>query len=128
MKRGRGPQGPTHGDAGHEWSSGQADDVAAVVGGKHPALRERDGTLYIALRVTPRAGRESLALAEDALCVRVAAAPVAGAANAAVVALLAKRLRLPKQAVTLVRGASGRQKLVAIAGMSAAEFRARMGL
>jgi uncharacterized protein YggU (UPF0235/DUF167 family) len=84
--------------------------------------------LYIALRVTPRAGRESLALAEDALCVRVAAAPVAGAANDAVIALLAKRLRLPKQAVTLVRGASGRQKLVAIAGLSAAEFRARMGL
>jgi uncharacterized protein len=80
------------------------------------------------VRVTPRAGRDVLALEGGVLRIRLAAAPVDGAANAALLSLLATRLRIPMRAVTLLRGATSREKLVAIAGLSAADFWQRLGI
>ena len=48
--------------------------------------------------------------------VRVRALPAEGEANAALTALLAKRLRVPKSAVTIAAGHSARLKQVRIAG------------
>lgn len=100
------------------------------VGDQKPteALREERGRLLVALRVTPRAARDEMALDGDVLRVRVTAPPAEGAANDAVIAQLARRLRLPKNSITLVRGAGSRDKLVAIEGLSAMEFRTRCGL
>jgi uncharacterized protein YggU (UPF0235/DUF167 family) len=50
------------------------------------------------------------------LVVRVAAPPVAGAANAAVCELVAKAVGVPKSRVSVVRGARSRDKLVRIEG------------
>ena len=49
---------------------------------------------------------------------RLAAPPVDGAANEALVALLAEKLGLPKRHISIVRGASSRQKIVEIAGVT----------
>ncbi|HLH21095.1 MAG TPA: DUF167 family protein [Chloroflexota bacterium] len=66
-----------------------------------------------AVRVHPRAARERLALHEDdALEAWVTAPAVEGRANAALLALLAARLRLRRREVTLLRGERGREKLV----------------
>jgi uncharacterized protein YggU (UPF0235/DUF167 family) len=89
---------------------------------------EENGRLLVSVRVTPRAGRDALALEGGVLRIRLAAAPVDGAANAALLALLATRLRVPTRAVTLLRGATSREKLVAIAGLSAADFWQRLGI
>lgn len=51
---------------------------------------------------------------QGVLNVRVTAAPHGGAANDAVVALIAKRLGIGKTRVRLVRGASARTKLIDI--------------
>jgi uncharacterized protein (TIGR00251 family) len=51
------------------------------------------------------------------LKVRLTAPPVDGAANEALVALLAERLGIPKRAIQIVRGATSRQKTVEITGM-----------
>jgi uncharacterized protein YggU (UPF0235/DUF167 family) len=51
---------------------------------------------------------------------------VEGAANAALLALLAERLALPKRAVTLVRGETAREKLIAIEGITTEVFRQRI--
>ncbi|HZR98059.1 MAG TPA: DUF167 family protein [Chloroflexota bacterium] len=65
------------------------------------------------VHVHPRAARERVALREDgALEAWVTAPPVAGRANAALLALLATRLGLRPREVALVRGERGRQKLV----------------
>jgi uncharacterized protein YggU (UPF0235/DUF167 family) len=53
---------------------------------------------------------------------RLPAPPVEGAANAALVALLAERLGVPKRTIALVRGATARHKLIAINGLDAATF------
>ncbi|HEX2183916.1 MAG TPA: DUF167 domain-containing protein [Chloroflexota bacterium] len=71
--------------------------------------------------VTPRAGRTEVAGERDgALWVRLAAPPVGGAANAALIEVMAERLGVPRGAVRLVSGMSGRRKRVRVAGVSAA--------
>lgn len=77
------------------------------------------------VRVIPRAGRTELAgTRQNALLVRLAAAPVDGAANDALVALLASALRVPRGSIRIVGGERGRQKRVAVAGVTEAHVRA----
>ena len=59
------------------------------------------------------------------LRVRVRAAPDRGAANEALVRLLAAALGVPPSSVSIRRGATSRVKLVAIAGLTQAEVDAR---
>ncbi len=56
----------------------------------------------------------------DALKVRLAAPPVDGAANEALLALLAESLGVARRAVRIVAGASGRSKVVDVDGVRAA--------
>jgi uncharacterized protein (TIGR00251 family) len=84
--------------------------------------------LRLAVRLTPRGGREAVdGWAHDEtgrpyLKVRVAAPPVDGAANAALVALVAKRLKRPARAVRIVSGETARLKQLEIEGVSAADL------
>ena len=59
---------------------------------------------------------------------RVVAPPVDGAANAALIRLLAKRLGVAKSKVSLVSGATARNKIVEIEGMSEAVLRKEFGV
>jgi hypothetical protein len=74
------------------------------------------------LRVTPNAGRDLIEGVEErddgssVLRLRVKAVPDKGKANAAVVALLAKALGVPKSSIRVVAGETARLKTVAIAG------------
>ncbi len=89
-------------------------------------MREDGARLIVSVRVTPRARRNALALEGGVLRAWLMAPPVEGAANAALLALLAERLALPKRAVTLVRGETAREKLVAIEGITTEVFRQRI--
>lgn len=84
-------------------------------------------TCEVALRVIPRAGRTAIAgWRHDAILVRLAAAPVDGAANAALIELVAETLDIPKRAITIVNGASARTKRVRIEGLSRQDVEARL--
>jgi uncharacterized protein (TIGR00251 family) len=78
--------------------------------------------ISIALRVTPRGGRddidgiETLSDGRSVLKVRVRAIADGGEANRAVTELLAKSLRVPRARVRLLSGATSRLKQVAIDG------------
>jgi uncharacterized protein len=84
--------------------------------------RVTPGRLTLAVRVTPKGGRDALdgvaALADGSrvLKVRVRAAASEGEANAALVRLIAARLAVPPSAVTLAAGGRGRIKRLEIAG------------
>jgi uncharacterized protein YggU (UPF0235/DUF167 family) len=67
------------------------------------------------VRVTPGASRDEVKLADGVVQLRVTAPPADGAANDAVLRLLAAALDRPRRDLTLVRGAGARIKLVAIA-------------
>ncbi|MGY0570692.1 DUF167 domain-containing protein [Bradyrhizobium sp. RDM12] len=76
----------------------------------------------IALRVTPRGGRdgvdgiEQLSDGRTVLKLRVRAIADGGEANRAVLVLLAKSLGVPKASVSLLSGTTSRLKQVAVAG------------
>ena len=72
----------------------------------------------IDVRVIPRAGRSGIAgLRDGALLVRLAAAPVDGAANQELIDVLAKALKVPKRSIEIVSGERSRAKRVRIAGV-----------
>jgi uncharacterized protein (TIGR00251 family) len=67
----------------------------------------------------PRAGRSGIAGTRDeALLVRLHAAPVDGAANDELVDVLAEALGVPRRAVTIASGERSRRKSVRIVGVS----------
>ena len=78
--------------------------------------------ISIALRVTPRGGRddidgiETLANGRAVLKIRVRAIAEGGEANRAVMELLAKVLGVPRARVRLLSGATSRLKQVAVDG------------
>lgn len=87
--------------------------------------REAKGGVLVALRVTPNAGADAIE-GEEArddgsrvLRVRVKAVPDKGKANAAVIALLAKKLGLAKSAITLESGETARMKILLVSGEAA---------
>ena len=67
-----------------------------------------------AIRLTPRAGLDRIDGVDEngALKVRVRAAPVDGAANVALIELLATHLRVPRTSLSIGAGASARRKLI----------------
>jgi len=82
---------------------------------------EHEGALVIDVVVQPRASREAIGPVQgDRLRVAVSAPPVEGAANAAVVRALAEALGVPRGAVEIVRGRTGRRKTVRIRGVNLA--------
>ncbi len=83
-------------------------------------------TTRFAVRLTPRGGADRIGdVVGGVLAVRVAAAPVDSAANAALIELLAEALRLPKGRVRVVGGGSNRRKLIEVDGLEPGELRAR---
>jgi uncharacterized protein (TIGR00251 family) len=86
------------------------------------AWRIGAGHVVLTVRLTPRAGRdriEGIATLSDGrrvVAARVRAVPDRGAANQALIALLAKALDVPKSAVAIVAGHTARLKQVRIDG------------
>jgi uncharacterized protein (TIGR00251 family) len=79
----------------------------------------------VSVHVQPRASRsEVVGTHGAALKVRLLAPPVGGAANDALVALLAERLGVPTRAVRIVAGMTSRAKTVEIDGTTEAAVRA----
>jgi uncharacterized protein len=79
------------------------------------ALADTEGR--IAVRVSPGASSDAISLpppGSTVLAVRTTVAPEDGKANTAVIRLLASALDRPASALELVRGASGRDKVIRI--------------
>ena len=82
--------------------------------------REDEHAITLNVRVVPRASRSEIAGYHDgALRIRVAAAPVEGAANRELIRLLSKSFRVPQSAVTIISGSNSRNKIVRITNPSA---------
>jgi uncharacterized protein (TIGR00251 family) len=81
-------------------------------------LRRRNETTTLTLHVQPGARRTEVAgVHGDALKIRLAAPPVDGKANAALIEFIAARLTLPKSAVRLVSGQTSRRKILELAAV-----------
>lgn len=83
--------------------------------------RDEAGAAVLELLVQPRASRTRAVGEHDGrLKLQLAAPPVDGAANAALVEFLAAALGVRRADVTLLRGETGRRKTVRVAGVTAA--------
>lgn len=87
-----------------------------------PFVRTSADGIELIVRLTPRASRDAIegvgaaADGKEYLQVRVRAVPAEGAANAALIALLAKALDVPKSTIRVVSGAAQRLKRVEVMG------------
>lgn len=82
----------------------------------------------LTLRITPRARKTEFAgvLEDGILRVRVAAPPVEGKANTALLAFLAKVLDVRKNRIEIIAGARGLDKIVSVLDLSAEEVQSRI--
>lgn len=77
-----------------------------------------NNALILPVRASPGSKRDAIAGEHaGALKVAVTAPPDKGKANEAIVALLSEVLKLPKSNITLLSGATSRQKKFSIAGI-----------
>ncbi len=84
-------------------------------------LSEDERGTTFTVRVVPRASRSEITGVYDgALRIRIAAPPVAGAANSELVRLLAKRLKVPQNGVQIISGAGSKNKVVRVQGVTPA--------
>ena len=83
--------------------------------------------MAVSIRVIPRAPRTRVdGERGGAILIRLAAPPVDGAANDALVAFLSDTLRVPRRDVTIVAGETSRDKRVQIVGLDKTAVRARL--
>lgn len=90
-------------------------------------IRQTHAGVELDVRVIPRARKTEIAgLRDDAIVVRLAAPPVEGAANEALIAFVAEWLGVPRRAVHITSGDRSRRKRLAVDGVSADLIRARL--
>lgn len=83
-------------------------------------LRASDGAVTLDLAIQPRASRSRVVGEHgDRLKVQIAAPPVDGEANAALIELLADVLDVPRRQIEIAAGATGKRKTVRVLGLDA---------
>ncbi len=92
-------------------------------------IRESAGSVTFQVKVHPRARKDAITgVHGDALKLALTAPPVEGRANDAVVEFFADLLRLPRSSVTIAAGQTSRNKVVRIAGITAAALEQKLAL
>ncbi len=86
-------------------------------------VKEGESGCSLSLKVIPRAARTQIIGVEaGVLKIKVQAPPAEGAANEAVIELLAKWLRKPKSSIVLIKGEQSRHKVVRISDIKALDI------
>lgn len=83
-------------------------------------IREESGGVFFKVRVLPRSSKNQIVgYYDDAVKIRLTAAPLEGKANEACRAFLAEILSVPRARIEIVSGQTSRNKLIKVAGVSA---------
>lgn len=83
--------------------------------------------MILSVRVIPRASKTAITGRRgDAVLVRLSATPVEGAANDALIDLLARAFSIPQRQISIVSGQKSRDKRVAIEGLTEGDVSARL--
>ena len=90
-------------------------------------IRDTPAGATFAVKVHPRARKNAITGATgDALKLAITAPPVEGKANQACIEFLAEFLNVPRASVTIIAGQSSRNKVVRVAGRTAAQVEERL--
>jgi len=83
------------------------------------AITEKDGRVYLAVRVQPKASREGVRFEADGrIRIVLTAPPVDGEANDALKTFLSKRLGIPRRAIEIASGEKSREKRIVLEGIT----------
>jgi uncharacterized protein len=87
---------------------------------RNPKFSDARRGAAITVKVSPRAKKSAVAgvMDDGTIKIKIAAPPVDGAANKALIEFLAETLGLPKQQVDIVAGETSERKLVSLVGIS----------
>ena len=92
-------------------------------------VKSADGGACFWVKVAPRSSIDKIdGTVQGDLKVRICAPPVEGAANKALVRLMAKALRVPKTSLKVVSGEKARRKRLMVQGLEPVEIARRLGL
>jgi uncharacterized protein (TIGR00251 family) len=90
-------------------------------------ITEAESGAAFPVRVIPRASRNEIeSVTGNALKVRVTAPPVEGAANKALIELLAERLKIRKSQIEIVAGQTSQHKMISVVGLGPNEVEERL--
>ncbi len=90
-------------------------------------VEARPHAVRFQVKVQPRASRNELAgVQAGALRIRLTAPPVAGAANQALIKLLAEYLKVPRASIKIAGGERARCKVIEVAGLAPVTLRTRL--
>jgi len=90
-------------------------------------IRDTPHGATFSVKVHPRAKKDAIAgEIGEALKLALTAPPVEGKANEACIRFIAEFLKVPRSSVTIAAGESSRQKVIRVAGVSAAEVQKRL--
>ncbi len=90
-------------------------------------IKESDGSATFAVKVHPRAKKNAITgEIGDALKLSVTTPPVEGRANEACIEFFAKLLKVPRSSITIASGQSSRNKVIRVAGVTAAYVQDRL--
>ena len=91
------------------------------------AIEQTPSGVIVRIYAAPRASANKVVgLHDGAIKIALAAPPVDGAANRALIEFLAKLLDVPRNNITLVSGETSRNKVVRIAGIEAATAHSKL--
>ncbi len=83
-------------------------------------IREERGCVFFKVRVLPRSSKNQIVgYYDDAVKIRLTAAPLEGKANESCRAFLAEILSVPRARIEIVSGQTSRNKLIKVADISA---------
>ena len=90
-------------------------------------MKQESPQAEIKVKVLPRSSRSEILMRDDLLTVKVSAPPVEGAANKALIALLAEKLGVSKSSIDILSGKKSRLKLLRVHGLSLQQVKAILG-
>jgi uncharacterized protein (TIGR00251 family) len=90
-------------------------------------MQSTSAGITFAIKLHPRAKKNAITgRVGDALKLSLTAPPVDGKANAACIEFFAKLLKVPRSSVTIAAGETGRNKVICISGVNAAQVQERL--
>lgn len=90
-------------------------------------IRDTPAGATFQVKVQPRAKKNAIiGVVGDAIKLALTAPPVEGRANEACIVFLAQKLGVPRSSVVIAVGSSSRNKVVCVAGLSAAEVERKL--
>jgi uncharacterized protein (TIGR00251 family) len=90
-------------------------------------VHQHESSVSFSVRVHPRAKKNAITgQVGGAIKVSLTAPPIDGRANEACIEFFAKLLKVPRSSVTIASGASSRNKVIRIAGLTAEQVRERL--